>query len=810
MTAATQQEREARKAGVRTSGRAGLRMRLTIGGAVQGVGYRPFVYRVAVGLGLRGWVKNSASGVILEVEGAEEALRTLRERIEHGAPAGSHVASVEAVWLDAVGHEGFEILESETGKAGQVWVRPDVATCEACVGEILDPANRRHGYAFTNCTYCGPRYSIMESVPYDRARTTMKGFVMCAACKAEYDDPGDRRFHAQPNACPECGPQLAYWNVDGRVLGEKSEALTLAVECLKSGRVLALKGLGGFQLLVDAGSEEAVRRLRSRKHREEKPLALLFPGLEAVKQVCLATAAEVGLLRAPEAPIVLLQRRTDASGGLAESVAPGNPWLGVMLPYTPLHHLLLQALGRPVVATSGNVSDEPICIDEREALERLGSIADGYLVHDRPIARHVDDSIVRIVAGREMVMRRARGYAPLPVRVKIPLAAGVGPVLALGGQMKNAVALGSGSEIYLSQHIGDLENALALAAFGRVCADLPRLLEVAPRLVMTDLHPEYLSTKQALRMGLPCRGVQHHYAHVLACMAENELEGPVLGFAWDGTGWGPDGTIWGGESLLATLQGFRRFAALRPFPLPGGDRAVREPRRAALGMLWELKGTDLLEFADLPPVKAFGPGELEVLRSALARGVNSPRTSSMGRLFDAVAAFGGLRQRMTFEAQAAMELEWVTEHDAMRDPYLMELRRAHSSVAIAGDQLTEHQPEWWIDWEPMIRRVMEDVRAGVGPGIISARFHGCLAKLLVKLAERAGLDQVVLTGGCFQNRVLLEEGIAGLRGSGYRVYWPQRVPAGDGGIALGQAVAGMTGRGGVEDTFRAPNGWVQP
>jgi hydrogenase maturation protein HypF len=590
-------------------GRAGegaVRLRLVIGGAVQGVGFRPYVYRLAVGMGLRGWVRNSAVGVTMEVEGAEEALRALRMRVEGEPPVGCHLGSVEAVWLDALGYEGFAILESQAGREGQVWVRPDVATCEACVGEILDPSNRRHGYAFTNCTVCGPRYSIMESVPYDRARTSMKRFVMCPACQAEYDDPGDRRFHAQPNACRLCGPQLAFWDTEGRVVGEEGEALAMALALVRSGRVLAMKGLGGFQLLVDAESEEAVRRLRMRKHREEKPLALLFPGLEAVERECEVSAAEAGLLRAPEAPIVLVRRRVGAGARLAPSVAPGNPWLGVLLPYTPLHHLFVAGMGRPVVATSGNVSDEPICIDEWEALARLRGIADGYLVHDRPIVRQVDDSIVQVVAGREMVMRRARGYAPLPVATGGRAAKEARPVLAVGGQLKNTVALGTGSGVFLSQHIGDLETAATLEVFHRVCRDLPRLLEVVPQSVIADSHPDYLSTKAASQMGLPCHGVQHHYAHVLGCMAESELEGPVLGIAWDGTGWGPDGTVWGGNPWwrpTTAIVGSPRYVHSRCPAVNArcGNRVERPwgscglcmapaPLRSGIWRLWRLSG----------------------------------------------------------------------------------------------------------------------------------------------------------------------------------------------------------------------------
>jgi hydrogenase maturation protein HypF len=590
-------------------------------------------------------------------------------------------------------------------------------------------------------------------------------------------------------------------------LAARQTALAQAAAALREGQIVAVKGLGGFHLLVDARSEAAIQRLRARKHREEKPLALMFPCLTAVREACEVSALEATLLTAPEAPIVLLRRRAhDGRPGaarLAAGVAPRNPYLGVLLPYTPLHHLLLADLGFPVVATSGNLRDEPICTDEHEARERLRGVADLFLVHDRPIVRHVDDSIVRIVAGRELVLRRARGYAPLPVLFPPipgePWSAGqptVGErrppvILGVGGHLKNTVALGTAQGVFVSQHIGDLETVLALQAFRRVIEDLPRLLSRAPERVVTDLHPEYVSTKEAARTGLPRCSVQHHFAHVLACLAENELDGPVLGVAWDGTGYGLDGTIWGGEFLVADRRGFRRFAALRPFPLPGGDQAMREPRRAALGLLFAWRGDAGLSLGGIPTLAAFDPPDLAVLQRMLQAELHTPLTSSIGRLFDAVASLSGVRQRMAFEGQAAMELEWLVTADTQPTPYEFPLRPAGEPAA--GVPGGGSPPQWWIDWAPMIEAMIADVRRGVPPGTISARFHQGLIRLVVAVAARAQLERVVLAGGCFQHRLLLEGMVEALRRAGRQIYWPQRVPPNDGGLALGQVVAGWWG-----------------
>lgn len=754
-----------------------VRLRLVIHGAVQGVGFRPFVFRLAGQLGLAGWVNNSPQGVQVEVEGPPGPVQQLLLRIGREGPPLAAIHSLEPTYLEPAGYTGFEIRPSLGQGAPTALVLPDIATCPDCLRELHHPADRRFCYPFTNCTNCGPRYTIIEALPYDRPQTTMKRFALCPRCLAEYEDPRDRRFHAQPIACPDCGPHLELWDRQGGVLATHHQALLETARALRQGALVALKGLGGFQLLADARNDGALEGLRLGKKREQKPFALMYPSLEAVAAHCQVGALEARLLQAPEAPIVLLRRRGD---DLSPLVAPGHPCLGIMLPYTPLHHLLLEAVAFPLVATSGNLADEPICTDETEALARLGGIAEVFLVHNRPIRRHADDSIVRLVAGRELVLRRARGYAPLPVLLASPLSTAV----AVGAQLKNTVALSQGNQAFVSQHLGDLETAPALAAFDQALGDLQALYSAAPAVVACDQHPDYPSTRRARQLGLPVVEVQHHYAHILSCMAENHLAPPVLGVCWDGTGYGPDGTVWGGEFLRVDDQGYRRLARLRPFPLPGGDQAVREPRRAALGLLWALRGEEGLGL-DLPALAAFSPAELRVLAQMLRAGLNSPLSSSAGRLFDAVAALLGLCQRNHFEGQAAMQLEFGLE-PAAGDAYPMPL--------VPGEPAA-------LDWGPMIEALLADRAAGLSPGQLSARFHHGLVEGILSVARLAGLPQVALSGGCFQNQYLSERTIDRLRQEGFRPHWHQRIPPNDGGIALGQLVAAGRALG---DAERAP------
>ena len=763
------------------------RVRVVVRGAVQGVGFRPFVYRLATGLGLSGWVLNSAAGVFVEAEGAADAVRSFVLALDRDRPPRAVIQSLEWTLLDPAGYDRFEIRASVGGETTAL-VLPDIATCPDCLRELFDPADRRHRYPFTNCTNCGPRYSIILGLPYDRPSTTMAGFVMCEACRAEYTDPRDRRFHAQPNACPACGPRLEAWTGDGRVAAAGEVALAEAESVLRRGGIVAVKGLGGFHLMTDARDGAAVRRLRELKRREEKPFALMFPTLGSVRDGCEVGGVEARLLTSPEAPIVLLRRLPEPQGGhaAAAEVAPGNPTLGIMLPYTPLHHLLLTDLGFPVVATSGNLSDEPICTDEREALARLRGMADLFLVHDRPIARHVDDSIVRVVLDRELVLRRARGFAPLPV----PVSAAATGALAVGAHLKSAVAIAVAGNGFISQHIGDLETREAFAAFEQVIAAFGGLYRFDAGRVASDAHPDYLSTGFARRTGRPVTEVQHHLAHVLACMTENELAGPALGVAWDGTGFGADGTIWGGEFLMVLPDRAYRAGHLRTFRLPGGDAAVREPRRSALGLLFAIEGSAVLDRDDLAPVAAWTPVERGALRRALESKVNAPWTSSAGRLFDAVASIAGVRQTCRYEGQAAMALEFALDGVATDEAYPISVPARTAGGGPAGDRAggPTGMP-LVVDWEPLVRQVMDDVSRKTPVGLVSARFHNALVEAIVGVADRVGEPRVVLTGGCFQNRYLTERAVRRLTGAGFRAYWHQRVPPNDGGIALGQLAA---------------------
>lgn len=762
------------------------RLRILIRGAVQGVGFRPFVYRLATACALTGWVNNTVRGVMIEVEGPADRLQDFLLKIEQEKPPLAHIQSMEHVYLDGVGFTSFEVRHSDDSGEKSAFVLPDVATCPDCLREIFDPADRRYQYPFTNCTNCGPRYSIIERLPYDRPHTSMAYFPMCPACEAEYNDPANRRFHAQPNACPVCGPQIFVWDTYGRTVAKRHNALKYAANAIRDGWVVAVKGLGGFHLMVDARNETAVDCLRHRKARDEKPLAIMVPDMASAAHYTSLSALEKRLLQSPEAPIVLL-RKKEIEADLAPAIAPHNPNLGVMLPYTPLHHLLLAELGFPVVATSGNLSDEPICIDEDEALHRLHGIADLFLMHNRPIVRHVDDSVVRIVAGREQVLRRARGFAPLPITIRhTSETADAETILAVGAHLKNTVALAFAAtpacderQIFISQHIGDLETDEAYEAFLKVTTDLPLLYDRSPNRVACDLHPDYMSTHFAHRQELPVHAVQHHQAHVLACMAENELSGPVLGISWDGTGYGPDGTVWGGEFLRSTPAQFERVACWRPFPLPGGEKAIREPRRSALGLLYAWQGQQVFADDTWREQLNFAPREWKLLTTMLDRQVNAPLTSSVGRLFDAVAALLGLHQIVRFEGQAAMAVEFLLAEAPPVDYYSVEITPADGVR--------------YVEWAPLLDGLLRDQAAGMAVAELVARFHNTLVEAIVAVAQLAGESQVVLSGGCFQNKYLTERTVQRLQAEGFKPYWQQRVPPNDGGIALGQAMAALHG-----------------
>ncbi|MDT7746221.1 MAG: hydrogenase maturation protein HypF [Actinomycetota bacterium] len=734
-----------------------VRVRVHVSGIVQGVGFRPFVHAVATRLGLAGYVGNDEAGVVLEAEGDPSAVDALVDALRERPPPLAVVESVTVEPAPTTGATGFGIAASTAGLGGtalRTLVSADTATCGACLAEMADPSARRHRYPFTNCTDCGPRFTIVRDVPYDRATTTMSGFAMCAACSAEYHDPGDRRFHAQPLCCPACGPTL-------RLDGSAVDPVDRAVRRLRAGEVLAVKGLGGYHLAVRADDEAAVARLRAAKHREDKPFAVMVADLDAAAALVIADDGGTALLTSRRRPIVLLPRRADAA--VAPSVAPSTGELGVLLAYTPLHHLLVAGLGVPMVLTSGNVSDEPIAHRDDDAAERLAPLADGILAHDRAIHTRVDDSVLRIARGRPVPVRRARGYAPEPVPLGFTADR---PVLAVGGEQKNTVAVAAGRRAFLSSHIGDLENLATLRAFTAAVEHLGRLFAVVPQVVAHDLHPEYLSTKYALdRDDLEPVEVQHHHAHVASCLAEHGWgvdDGPVLGVAYDGTGWGPDGTIWGGELLLASLGAARRVGHLDTVGLPGGAAAVREPWRMAAAWL----GRD---GADLAVARRHADRWQAV--ATLADSPVTLRTSSAGRLCDAVAALIGVRDTTTYEGQAAVELEQRV------DPH----ERSGYPVGVAGGVIAAGE---------LVSAVVEDLRRGVDPGRIAARFHHGLADATVRAAVAAavehGVGTAALSGGVFLNAVLLERVRAGLEAHGLRVLVHERVPCTDGGLALGQ------------------------
>ncbi len=732
------------------------RTRVRVEGTVQGVGFRPFVYRLAHELDLAGYVLNDERGVLLEVEGGESEVAAFLRRLRAEAPPLAvleRLVCEERQPLLGPGSFAFEIRPSVHGGPADARVSPDTATCDDCLRELFDPADRRFRYPFINCTNCGPRFTIVRGVPYDRALTTMADFAMCRRCQAEYDDPRDRRFHAQPNACPVCGPSVSLLDVDGGAIG--GEPVQAVAALLRGGRIVAVKGLGGYHLACGADHDAAVAELRARKHREDKPFALMVSGLADAARLVHLGEAERRLLASPARPIVLAPRRHGVR--VAPAVAPGAPELGVMLPYTPLHHLLLIDIGSPLVMTSGNVSDEPIAYRDEDARARLAGIADAFLVNDRPIETRTDDSVVRVRSGRTAVLRRSRGYVP----ASLPLPAGgtPAPLLACGAELKHTFCLAKGARAWISHHIGDLENFETWDSFTAGVEHFQRLFDVRPEVVAYDLHPEYLSTKYALeRDGVELIGVQHHHAHLAACLAEHGETGPAVGAIFDGTGYGTDGTIWGGEILFGSVRDFARAGHLVPVRLPGGARAVREPWRMACAWLMA---------SGIEPPAAWQP-IAELVRSGLA----SPWTTSVGRLFDAVAALAGVRTTINYEGQAAIELE------ACCDPS----ETGCYPIDLDGCM---------IDPRETIRAIATDVRSGVPAGVIAARFHAAIAHATIRACIDAAAehktDVVVLSGGVFANRRLLAETEAGLTGAGLRVLTPERLPAGDGGISYGQA-----------------------
>ena len=752
------------------------RIRVEVTGIVQGVGFRPFVYRLALSLALGGWVRNTGRGIEMEVEGEACALQRFQAALKSEAPPLAVISSLMVSHLPTTGGAGFAILQSSgSGDGGEV--PPDSDVCADCLAELWDPTNRRYLYPFINCTNCGPRYSIITGIPYDRAATTMASFVMCADCQREYHDPGHRRFHAQPNACAVCGPQLSLCDAKGVKLS--GDPLALALAALQSGAILAIKGVGGYHLAVDACNQAAVARLRSRKHRDQKPFALLLPDLEAVRRLARLDQTEARLLAGPERPVVLLPKL--AQHPVAPQVAPGNDWFGVMLPSTPLQHLLFKDGTGPLVMTSGNLSDHPIVFRDAEALERLSGIADLFLTHDREIHTRSDDSVLRVFGGEPLFLRRSRGYVPRGIKLPAELPR----VLALGGELKNAFCLTRGDNAFMSQHIGDLKNAQTLASLEEGVAHLGRLLQIEPELVVHDLHPDYLSTGLAQTLPLPRLAVQHHHAHLASCMAENGLEGEAIGVIFDGTGYGPDGTVWGGEFLVGGYLGFQRRGHLSQLRMPGGDAAVKEPYRMAIAALYPVFGEEL--FAQgIAVLERVSPAHRSLFLHMLQRGINSPLTSSCGRLFDAVAALLGIRAEVSYEGQAAIELEALAERGEAGAPY----------------RYLVHDRECYeLDLVPCLAEICGDLARGREKADIAAAFHLTLCRAVSDVCARvrceSGLERVVLSGGVFQNRLLTEQLSGLLCANGFQVFCHRLVPPNDGGLALGQAaIAGASWRAG--------------
>jgi hydrogenase maturation protein HypF len=754
---------------------------LLVRGVVQGVGFRPFVYRLAVEEGLAGFIGNDTDGVTIEIEGPSSRVDSFLVRLRSEAPPLSRIDSVEVRTAAPTGLAGFRIILSEVHGQVSTGIPADAATCPDCLRELLDPADRRYRYPFLNCTNCGPRFTITRRIPYDRPQTSMARFKMCPACQAEYDNPANRRFHAQPNACWQCGPQLTLLASDGSAISAADPVLE-TINRLVHGQILAIKGIGGFHLSVDATNDAAVQRLRQRKRRYGKPLAVMVRDLESARVLCYLMPAEETLLTTPARPIVLARSRDGSV--IAPSVAPGLPWLGVFLPYAPLQHLLFaDSRIRALVMTSANLSEEPIAIDNDEALSRLGAIADAFLLHNREILQRCDDSVAALVDGAPQLVRRARGYVPLAV--SLPLDAP--PLLAVGGHLKNVFALARGRLVYQSQHLGDLENLTGLDFFRESLAHLMRTFEIEPETVVHDLHPGYLSTNWAKEWaherGVAHIAVQHHHAHIAACMAEHALTEPVIGLSLDGTGYGVDGRIWGGEVLVSRLDSFERFAHLDYVPMPGGEAAIREPWRMAFGHL-SAAGFDI-ESSEILSLVGAKQNEARVLHRMIDRGINAPLTSSCGRLFDAVAAVVLERRNVDYEAQAAIELEGI----AVDEPFDPISEAAYEMELIAGNWSAREPAK--ISAVPLWRTLIQDLRKGASRPRIAAQFHASVAAAFVRAAVLArsstGIKKVALSGGCMHNRRLARLLRMGLEAEGFEVFQHAQVSPGDGGLSYGQA-----------------------
>jgi len=748
------------------------RMRIHYKGAVQGVGFRPHIYRLAKAFDLSGWVSNAAAGVIVEIQGEPERIKQFLKASSEQAPVLARVRSFSESEIPPGEEKDFSIRESSKSDAVSTQVSADAATCKDCLSELLDPKDRRHRYPFINCTNCGPRFTIIERIPYDRPFTTMKTFTMCPDCQIEYDDPANRRFHAQPNACPACGPELKLIDRESKPI--PGDPVSGAIKFLAAGKIVAVKSLGGFQLACDALNQSAVALLRSRKIREDKPFAVMAPDIETVKKHAQLSEPERELLESPERPVVLLRKKGDAR--LAPGIAPGQKNYGFMLPYTPVHHLLMAEGKMLLVMTSGNLSDEPIAFQDREALERLKNIADYFLANNRAIHIRCDDSVARVFEGKIYLLRRARGYVPRPLEMHFPEKRAL---LAVGAHLKNTFALAQTGQVIVSHHIGDLDNLETLNAFEQGIEHYKNIFEIVPEMVVHDLHPDYLSTIYAQKLGIPKLAVQHHHAHAASVMAEHNLAGPVIGVSLDGTGYGSDGAIWGGEFLVADYSGFERKAHLEYIPMPGGEKAVKEPWRMALSWLDKIFGEDLWKL-DLPLFEKMDRQQCETLLSAAKKGINAPLTSSMGRLFDAMSSLINLRQSANYEGQPAIELEMIAD-ESEPGRYSFNYRQVDGKIIIEPG--------------PLVSEAVSDLKKRESPEKISARFHNGAAQMVSEICARikdeTGVNDVTLGGGVFQNFWVLSRSKQLLEEKGFKVYVHGQVPANDGGISLGQAAIGL-------------------
>jgi len=739
------------------------RIRIKIKGCVQGIGFRPFVYRIATQLGLKGFIKNTFDGVLIEVEGKEYLLDEFIKKLKRDKPYLAIYHFFEFSEISLKYNKEFKIIKSEKKGERESFILPDIATCKLCIEEIFNKNNKRYLYPFTNCTFCGPRFSIIEDLPYDRNNTTMKLFKMCESCREEYNNPMDRRFHAQPNACPNCGPKIYLLDSKGKIISKK-DALERAATIIRDGKILALKGLGGYQLLVDARNENAVINLRKIKKRKEKPFAVMFPDLEILKKYVILGDFEIKLLESIESPIVLLRKKKS----LAKSLAPGNSYIGAMLPYTPLHHILMYKLQFPVVCTSGNISDEPIIIEDKQAISTLK--ADYFLVHNRPIKRPVDDSVVRAIVNKKIIIRRARGYVPLPIIVEQELP----NILAVGAHLKNTVSISKNNKIFISQHIGDMNTWETFKLFKKIIRDFKNIYKIKPEGIVCDAHPEYITTKFAeniaTKNNLSLIKVYHHHAHIASCMLDNNLGCKVLGVAWDGAGYGLDKTIWGGEFLLSNYENFSRVASFRPFYLIGGERAIREPRRILLSILYEIYGENCFELNFIK--NKFSKKEINILKKMIGKDIMLFKTSSVGRLFDAVASILNLKQKLNFEGQGAIMVESIAENTS--DSYSFKLRKSDI---------------WIINWEPLFLEIIDDIKHKINLGIIAGKFHNTLVKIIGEIARKSKIKKIVLSGGVFQNSYLTRKVVSFL-GKNFEIYIHDKIPPNDAGISVGQVIIG--------------------